>query len=78
MTKQEKRIAALEKEVQELREQLLQLAMRPVYVPVNPMPYNPPIQPQPITVPWTYPWTVTCSSGNVTAVIDTSDVRVYN
>jgi hypothetical protein len=47
MTKDQKRIVALEKEVKELREQVLQLAMRPQYVintipaaPMNPAPYR--------------------------------------
>ena len=80
MTKDQKRIKALEKEVEELRKTVLELAARPqyVYIPVNPQPvYTQPVFPyQP-----TYPWMTTCgSAGNVTMASNDlmRDIRVYN
>lgn len=60
MTKDQKRIKALEDEVKSLREQVLQLMMRPVYVPYTAQPTTYPLNPN-----YVPPYTITCgTSGN--------------
>jgi hypothetical protein len=66
MTKDQKRIVALEKEVKELREEIIKLAMRPQYIYVQPQ-QPAVVNPAPIT-PWQPSWPpmypiVTCEGG---------------
>ena len=73
MTKDQKRISELEKEIKELREQVLQLAMRTPYIYYTRPIVNPTIYPQPWTLPQT---TITC--GNDTRTSCGNDTRTYS
>ena len=75
MTKDQKRIVALEKEVKELREQVLQLAMRPQYI-INTIPAAPmnPATAVPYYGPGYFGPTVTCEGG-LRSNVSTSGIR---
>ena len=64
MTKDQKRIKALEKEVEDLKKTVMELAARPQYVYLTQMPYVP--YTPPTVTPWTPPYyEITCKAGNL-------------
>lgn len=76
MTKDQKRIKALEDEVKSLREQVLQLMMRPVYVPYTQQPSTQPLQPY--YPPYPYITCGTNSQHQATTTTMLDKVQVFN
>lgn len=62
MSKIEKRIKALEKEISELKSQLIGLSLRgnSPFIPIRPIPLPCPYEPNTVPYPVS-PWTITCS-----------------